>query len=424
MYDPKDHLKRLVETHAPSGYEAPVAALLREEWAGLVDEFDSDGLGSLIGIKRGTRASENRRKIMLAAHMDEIGLMVRQIEDGFIYVHRVSGIDPRVMLAQPVLVHGERALPGVVATMPPHMLTAAERQQFKPIDELVVDVGLPAEEVERLVRIGDLVTVEGPMIDLKGRQVASKAMDDRCCVAVMTTCLERLRKMNHSWDVMAVATVQEEVGLRGAATAANHIEPDCAIALDVGFAEQPGLSTAPSSGHPITINGSFPFVNIVTEALDALRDRAPQWYAYVTTNLYQVNEGSSSSHGNGQAGVCGLRSYSTVPYGVHEWNVYSYVSSLVHYACHSAYDYAGLPYNGYTKVNEEADCVSKDNAAVDLVAAHHPPGTFGTVVGLSHCDGDLTNSPHCRWARANCEWGPNMTLLACPAAGLVTVTSE
>lgn len=248
MYDPTDHLKRLVETHAPSGYEAPVAALLREEWADLVDEFDSDGLGSLIGIKRATRASENRRTIMLAAHMDEIGLMVRQIEDGFIYVHRISGIDPRVMLAQPVLVHGKRALPGVVATMPPHMLTAAERQQFKPIDELVVDVGLPADEVERLVRIGDLVTVEGPMINLKGRQVASKAMDDRCCVAAMTACLTLLRKLNHSWDVMAVATVQEEVGLRGATTAANHIKPDCAIALDVGFAEQPGLSTAMKLG--------------------------------------------------------------------------------------------------------------------------------------------------------------------------------
>jgi len=143
-----------------------------------------------------------------------------------------------------VLVHGERALPGVVATMPPHMLTAAERKRYNPIDALVVDVGLPAEEVERLVRVGDLVTVEGPMIDLKGRLAAAKAMDDRCCVAVITVCLELLRNMNHSWDVMAVATVQEEVGLRGATTAANHIEPDCAIALDVGFAEQPGVSTA------------------------------------------------------------------------------------------------------------------------------------------------------------------------------------
>lgn len=244
MYDPRDHLKRLVETHAPSGHEAPVAALLREEWEDLVDEFDSDGLGSLIGVKRATTASGKARKIMLAAHMDEIGLMVREIEDGFIYLHRISGIDPRVMLAQPVLVHGQRVLPGLVASMPPHMLTAAERKQYQPIDALVVDVGLPADEVERLVRIGDLVTVEGPMINLKGRQAASKAMDDRCCVAVITACLELLRNMKHSWDVMAVATVQEEVGLRGATTAANHIEPDCAIALDVGFAEQPGVNTA------------------------------------------------------------------------------------------------------------------------------------------------------------------------------------
>lgn len=189
---------------------------------------------------------------------------------------------------------------------------------------------------------------------------------------------------------------------------------------------QSGLSPAPASGHPITINGSFLFVDIINEALDALRDRAPQWYEYVTSNLYLVNEsfpGSGGEH-NLPAGVCGLRPYSMNPYLVHEQNVYSYVSSLVHYACHSAYRYAGLPYDGYTKVNEEADCVRRDNAAVDLVARNHPPGSFGSIVGISHCDGDLTNSPHCRWVRENCEWGPNMKLLACPAAGLVTETSE
>ena len=239
MYNPKAHLKRLVEVHAPSGYETPVAELLRGEWAQLVDEFESDRLGSLIGVKRGS--GRPRRKIMLAAHMDEIAMMVRQIEDGFLFAHRIAGIDPRVMLAQTVLVHGKRALPGVVATMPPHILSAADRKQFLPIDALVIDVGLPAAEVEQLVSIGDLVTVEGPMIDLKGRQAAAKAMDDRACIAAMTTCLEMLRRMNHSWDVYAAATVQEEVGLRGATTAANHIEPDCAIALDVGFAEQPGV---------------------------------------------------------------------------------------------------------------------------------------------------------------------------------------
>ncbi len=243
MYNPKDHLKRLVETDAPSGYEAPVAALLREEWADLVDDFDSDRLGSLIGIKRGNSKAVPRRKIMLAAHMDEIALMVRAIEGGFVYLHRVSGIDPRVMLAQPVLVHGARALPGVIASKPPHMLRAGETRRYPGIEALVVDLGLPAAEVQSLVRVGDLVTVEGPLIELDGRRVAAKAMDDRACIAVITTCLELLRTMTHAWDVCAVATVQEEVGLRGATTAANHIAPDCAVALDVGFAEQPGVST-------------------------------------------------------------------------------------------------------------------------------------------------------------------------------------
>ena len=243
MYDPKKHLKRLVEAHAPSGYEAPIAEILRQDWADLVDEFDSDKLGSLIGIKRADRPAKHQRKIMLAAHMDEIGLMVREVQDGFIYVHRISGIDPRVMMAQPVLVHGKRALPGLVATVPPHMLRPADRAQYLPIDALVVDVGLPPAEVADLVRVGDLVTMDAPMIELKGRLLAAKAMDDRACIAVITTCLHLLCNMRHSWDVYAAATVQEEVGLRGAATAANHIEPDCAIALDVGFAEQPGLST-------------------------------------------------------------------------------------------------------------------------------------------------------------------------------------
>ncbi len=245
MYNPKAHLKRLVETHAPSGYEAPVAELLREEWADLVDDFDSDRLGSLIGIKRG---SGGGRSLMLAAHMDEIGLMVREIVDGFVFVHRISGIDPRVMLAQTVLVHGERVLPGVVATMPPHMLTAEDAKRYPPIDALVVDLGLPAEEVEQIVRVGDLVTMDAPMIELKGRLAASKAMDDRSCIAAITTCLELLRSMRHDWDVYAVATVQEEVGLRGATTAANYLAPDCAIALDVGFADQPGVSNGGKLG--------------------------------------------------------------------------------------------------------------------------------------------------------------------------------
>jgi endoglucanase len=241
MFDVKAHLKRMVETHAPSGHEAPLRDVLREDWASLTDSMETDGLGSLIGIKRATAPLDTPRRIMLAAHMDEIGLMVDNVVDGFIYIHRISGVDNRIMPAQPVIVHGRRPLPGVVASVPPHLLTAEQRTKYPQFDELIIDVGLPAAEVAQLVRIGDLITPDTPMIDLNGNRVAGKAMDDRACIAAITVCLNELKSLSHQWDVYAVATVQEETGLLGAATSAYKIQPDAAIALDVTFAAQPGV---------------------------------------------------------------------------------------------------------------------------------------------------------------------------------------
>jgi len=240
LFDVKAHLKTLTETHAPSGHEAPIREVLRFEWADIVDTMETDKLGSLIGIKRATHPVDPPRKIMLAAHMDEIGLMVRQIVDGFIFVHRISGVDNRIMPAMPVIVHGRRALPGIVATTPPHLLNGAQNR-YLTFDELVIDVGLPAAEVNELVRLGDLITPDAPMIELQGNKVAGKAMDDRACVAAVTACLHELQNLHHRWDVYATATVQEETGLIGAMTAAYHIKPDIAIALDVTFAPQPGV---------------------------------------------------------------------------------------------------------------------------------------------------------------------------------------
>lgn len=242
MFDLKEHLRSLVDTHAPSGHEAPVRDIVRESWTDLVDDFDGDKLGSLIGIKKATKALDKPRKIMLAAHMDEIGMMVRDIVDGFITVFRISGVDNRVMLAQPVIVHGKEALRGVVASKPPHLMTAGERKKYPGFKQLVIDVGLPAEEVEKLVSIGDLITPDTPMVELNSNLVAGKAMDDRACLAAVTFALHELQNMQHQWDVYATATVQEESGLIGARVSANHIQPDIAIALDVGFAEQPGVS--------------------------------------------------------------------------------------------------------------------------------------------------------------------------------------
>lgn len=244
MLDIKAHLRSLVEAHGPSGHEGPVREIVRQAWDGLVDDFDQDGLGSLIGVKRATHHPENGtpHKIMLAAHMDEIGMMVRDVVDGFVFVHRISGVDNRIMLSQTVMVHGRESLPGIVAAKPPHLLDAESRKKYPTFDELVIDVGLPPEEVAELVKPGDLITVDVPMMELNNGKVAGKAMDDRACVAIVTACLDLLQGMNHSWDVYATATVQEETGLIGATTASYRIQPDIAIALDVGFAEQPGVT--------------------------------------------------------------------------------------------------------------------------------------------------------------------------------------
>jgi endoglucanase len=242
LFDLKTHLKTLVETHAPSGHEAPIRAVIREEWAGFVTEMEQDKLGSLIGIKRATHPVNPPRRIMLAAHMDEIGMMVRDIVDGFIYVHRISGVDNRVMLAQPVMVQGKRPLPGIIAAAPPHLLSDKDREKYPGFDDFVIDVGLPADEVADLVEPGDLITPDVPLLELQGKRIAAKALDDRACVAAVTACLYYLQGMTHQWDVYAAATVQEETGLYGAKTAAHHIRPDIAIALDVTFAPQPGVN--------------------------------------------------------------------------------------------------------------------------------------------------------------------------------------
>ncbi len=237
----KEHLTRLCQAHGPSGHEGPIRELLMADWAAITDDLTVDALGNLIGAKWGTSLHEPRRRIMLAAHMDEIGMMVREVTGAFVRVRNIGGVDGRVMLGQPVLVHGKRPLPGVVAATPPHILSEKEREIYPAVDDLTVDVGMTADDLADLVRVGDLVTVDVPVLELMSDRLAGKAFDDRACVAALTVCLQELQKRHHLWDVLAVATVQEEVGLRGARVAAHSLNPDIAIALDVTFAIQPGV---------------------------------------------------------------------------------------------------------------------------------------------------------------------------------------
>lgn len=235
----KDHLQQLSETPAPSGHEGPARDVIQAAWAPLVDAFEADGLGNLIAIKRGN-GPEPRRRVMLCAHMDEIGLIVAEVRDGFLRTESLGGADYRALLAQPVLVHGRRTLPGVFGAAPPHM--SRDRTKYPPADELWIDVGLPADDVAALVRLGDLVTFDAPFVALRGERVAGKSLDNRASVAAVTVCLDELTRRAHVWDVVAVAAVQEEVNLAGAAIAAYQVQPDLAIAIDTTFGAQHGVN--------------------------------------------------------------------------------------------------------------------------------------------------------------------------------------
>lgn len=205
----------------------------------LVDEMRVDTLGNLIGVKKGSGGP----RVALAAHMDEIGFIVRYIDDkGFIRIQPVGGFDPRVLVAQSVRIHCRdgRTFPGVLqpGTKPIHLLQPGESKELK-IEDLFVDVGMAADAVKEQVSIGDMVTLRREF-ERVGDMVVTKALDDRLGVYTM---LEALRVAGDTAaEIIAVATVQEEVGLRGATTSAFGIKPDIAIALDTTIAaDTPGI---------------------------------------------------------------------------------------------------------------------------------------------------------------------------------------
>jgi endoglucanase len=234
-------LKKLSETPGVAGREEQVRALVIEQLKPLVDEVTVDALGNVIALKKGS----SDRRVMLAAHMDEIGFMVRYIEkDGWLRVQPLGGFDPRVLVAQRVLIHTQQA--GVVRgvfmpqSKPIHLLEG--KPEAAKIEELYIDTGLVGDAVREQVHIGDFVTMDRTLEQL-GNRVTAKAMDDRAGVFTM---IETMRKLGaHKANVLAVATVQEEVGLRGAGTSAFSVEPDTAIALDVTLAlDIPGMPEA------------------------------------------------------------------------------------------------------------------------------------------------------------------------------------
>jgi putative aminopeptidase FrvX len=223
-------LKQLSEAFGVAGCEDEVREIIIEAVRNYVDEYRVDNIGNLITLKKGT--GEPRLKVMLAAHMDEVGLMITHIEkDGNLRFRPVGGIDDRILLSKVVLI-GKARLPGVIGVKPTHLLKEEERKQVVKVDQMAIDIGVKSrEEAERIVRIGDYAVFDTefcPLTEDGLRTVKGKAFDDRAGCAVLIEVL----KDRYPFDLYSVFTVQEEVGLRGARVAAYAIEPDVAFALE------------------------------------------------------------------------------------------------------------------------------------------------------------------------------------------------
>jgi putative aminopeptidase FrvX len=230
-------LKKISETPGAPGFETQIRNLVRKEIEGLVDEFSIDSMGSLIGFRKG----KTSKKVMVAAHMDEISFVVTHIDDeGFIRFHPLGGFDPKTLTAQRVIIHGREEIMGVMGSKPIHLMTAEERNKIPQIRDYFIDTGMPVERVKQLVEIGDPITRERELIKM-GDCINGKSLDNRISVYILIEVLKALKEKSLPYDFYAAFTVQEEVGLRGAFNAAGHIDPDFGIGLDVTIAyDTPG----------------------------------------------------------------------------------------------------------------------------------------------------------------------------------------
>lgn len=231
-------LKACCEVPGISGFEQLVRELISKELKGVVDDLYTDHMGNLIALKKGKSSD---KKIMAAAHMDEIGFVVKHIDDnGFIKIHTIGGFDPKTLTAQRVTVHGKKDLVGVMGSKPIHIMSPEERTKSAQIGDYFVDLGLPKEEVIKHVEIGTPITRLSELIEM-GDCVNCKSIDNRVAVFILIEALKEMKGQEIPYDFYGVFTVQEEVGVRGAHTAAHHISPDFSFCIDTTIAfDTPG----------------------------------------------------------------------------------------------------------------------------------------------------------------------------------------
>ena len=231
MKNLQNYLFELCGEHLPSGFESH-AANVKNLLAPLVDECSCDAAGNVIGYRKA--AIPGAKKLLLDAHLDEIGLIVTKIDDhGFLHFTNLAGFSPVSLPATNVTVKGVRSLPGIVATLPPHLIAKEEEEKVLPMKKLVIDIGYSAEKARELVKVGDPIVLRQSCADLLSDRVCGKALDNRAGVAVLLDVLASLQKMPLPVDLYVVFSAGEEFSGFGACHAAWNIEPEEAIVVDV-----------------------------------------------------------------------------------------------------------------------------------------------------------------------------------------------
>jgi endoglucanase len=276
----KEFLARSTALTGLPGFERPVSEFVASVFEPLVDDVSIDVMENVIA-----RLGDAGPRVMISAHQDEIGLMVSLIEDdGCLRMARNGGVDPRILPGLEVSVLTEGGpLFGVIGAKPPHLLAASDYGKALSYRDLFIDIGFKADAVRERVRIGDPIVMLAPPVELANGRYACKTMDDRAGIAVMLECLSHMKKMRMPAQVFFVSSVQEEIGLKGAKTAAYALDPDFAIAIDVTHGAGPG--TGPFEAYALDSVALSAGPNLHPVLLAKLRDTAKRNHVDVVIDV-------------------------------------------------------------------------------------------------------------------------------------------
>lgn len=234
-------LKEIIETlsamDGPSGFETTVTQWLRQQVRPFCDETYTDVMGNLVAVRK--CGKENAPKLLIDAHIDEIGFIVTGIEKGFLRFAPLGSVDPRVLPATQVRLLTNQPIRGIIDSLPPHALTAEEMEKPFAMEQLSIDIGMTQQQAEAVVPLGTPVVFDVEPVMLGEYKLCGKALDDRSCAGIICKVMENISQKKLNLDVYFQFSTQEEVGGRGAQVGAFEIAPDYAIALDVTFAKSP-----------------------------------------------------------------------------------------------------------------------------------------------------------------------------------------